>query len=133
MPMNFEDESKLAVRDQAIEKTSASKPASTRKSGSKRNDKVAQSGITDQAKAVDDRIQSTREAIAEVNSFIDYKATETAIEFAQVLVDAPDRFFALVNEKVSEVEIDNTQFDEFNASIKNLLAGMKNARAQTQP
>lgn len=142
MPMKFEDDDNqpqahqiapIAPSASSIAKQDSAKPVSTRKSGSNRKDKPARAGIASQAQAVDQRIQSTRSAIGEIRAFVEYQSVETAEEFAQVLKEAPDRFFELVNEKVGEVEIDGSQFEEFNQSIRDLVAGMKNARTQTQP
>jgi hypothetical protein len=119
----------LAVsKPRSIEKTGNGKPISPRKSGGKKKNEPAKSAISEQVQKVDESFVNVDFKIDQIEGYLEYQAEQSSDRLAEVLNNAPDRFFQLVEEKVGAVEIDTTQFDRFNADIDQMLEGFRNAR-----
>ena len=138
MPMEFKDEDKqqqahqiapIAPSDSAIAPRESGKPVSTRKSGKRQKNEPAKTAISTQAQKVDQGFVTTDQKIDAIEGYLNYQAEQSSTRVAEVLKEAPDRFFQLVEEKVGAIEIDTSQFDKFSSDIDEMLEGFRNARA----
>jgi len=125
----------LTVRDQddtpsaQMTARESAKPIAQRKSGGKKKNEPAKTAISTQTQKVDSGFVATDAKIDAIEGYLSYQAEQSSDRLAEVLNNAPDRFFQLVEEKVSAIEIDTSQFDKFNADIDEMLEGFRNARA----
>jgi len=114
---------------QSIAPRTSSNPVSTRKSGGKKKNEPAKTAISTQTKKVDEGFVNVDRKIDQIEGYLNHQSEQSSDRLADVLNNAPDRFFQLVEEKVGAIEIDTTQFDKFNADIDGMLEGFRNARA----
>ena len=137
MPMKFEDDDNqpqahqiapIAPSANAIAKQDSAKPVSTRKSGKRQKNESAKTAISTQAQRVDQGFVTTDQKIDAIEGYLNYQAEQSSDRIAEVLNNAPDIFFQLVEEKVGAIEIDTSQFDKFGADIDEMLEGFRNAR-----
>ena len=119
----------IAPSASAISKQDSAKPVSTRKSGKRQKNESAKTAISTQAQRVDQGFVTTDQKIDAIAGYLNHRAEESSDRIANVLSNAPDRFFELVEEKVGAIEIDTSQFDKFGADIDEMLEGFRNARA----
>jgi len=112
----------------AIEIKKESKPIAQRKSGGKKKNEPAKTAISTQTQKVDSGFVATDQKIDAIEGYLHYQAEQSSDRIAEVLNNAPDRFFQLVEEKVSAIEIDTSQFEKFGADIDEMLEGFRNAR-----
>lgn len=118
----------IAPSASSIAKQDSAKPVSTRKSGGKKKNEPAKTAISTQTQKVDSGFVATDQKIDAIEGYLHYQAEQSSDRIAEVLNNAPDRFFQLVEEKVSAIEIDTSQFEKFGADIDEMLEGFRNAR-----